>query len=125
MPGGARSIILLACVVGAACSAGELRGLARAERGTPTPASGNAAMLPPAPTVSRVLLAAAPAPVALAAAEPAPEALHEATPEYAESLDQFNQHIYPFVVGGKGTAQEALDATEKDWTATFQEDGKI
>jgi multiple sugar transport system substrate-binding protein len=42
-----------------------------------------------------------------------------ATPEYAEILDQLNQHIYPFVVGGKGTAQEALDATEKDWTATF------
>jgi multiple sugar transport system substrate-binding protein len=42
-----------------------------------------------------------------------------ATPEYAEILDQFNQHIYPFVVGGKGTAQEALDAVAKDWTATF------
>jgi multiple sugar transport system substrate-binding protein len=42
-----------------------------------------------------------------------------ATPEYAEVLDQLNQHIYPFVVGGKGTAQEALDATEKDWTTTF------
>ena len=43
-----------------------------------------------------------------------------ATPEYAEVLDQLNQHIYPFVVGGKGTAQEALDATAKDWTATFK-----
>ena len=43
-----------------------------------------------------------------------------ATPEYAEVLDQMNQHIYTFVVGGKGTAQEALDATAKDWEATFK-----
>ncbi len=43
-----------------------------------------------------------------------------ATPEYAEILDQMNQHIYPFVVGGEGTAQEALDKTEADWTATFK-----
>ena len=42
-----------------------------------------------------------------------------ATPEYAEILDQFNQNIYPFVVGGKGTAQEALDKTAADWKATF------
>jgi multiple sugar transport system substrate-binding protein len=47
-----------------------------------------------------------------------------ATPEYAEVLDQFNQNIYPFVVGGKGTAQEALDATAKDWTATFTKYGR-
>jgi multiple sugar transport system substrate-binding protein len=47
-----------------------------------------------------------------------------ATPEYAEILDQFNQNIYPFVVGGKGTAQEALDATAKDWTATFTKYGR-
>ena len=43
-----------------------------------------------------------------------------ATPEYAEVLDQLNRHIYPFVVGGKGTAQEALDATAKDWETTFK-----
>ncbi|MCX5513161.1 ABC transporter substrate-binding protein [Kaistia algarum] len=42
-----------------------------------------------------------------------------ATPEYAEILDQLNQNVYPYVVGNKGTAQEALDATVKDWTATF------
>ena len=29
-----------------------------------------------------------------------------ATPEYAEILDQLNQHIYPYVVGGEGTAQD-------------------
>jgi multiple sugar transport system substrate-binding protein len=27
-------------------------------------------------------------------------------------------------VGGKGTAQEALDATAKDWTATFTKYGR-
>jgi len=43
-----------------------------------------------------------------------------ATPEYAEILDQFNQHIYPFVVGGQGTAKETLDKTEADWSATFK-----
>jgi multiple sugar transport system substrate-binding protein len=43
-----------------------------------------------------------------------------ATPEYAEVLDQMNQNIYPFIVGGKGTAQDALDATAKDWEATFK-----
>jgi multiple sugar transport system substrate-binding protein len=43
-----------------------------------------------------------------------------ATPEYAEILDQFNQHIYPFVVGGEGTAEEALNATASDWEATFK-----
>jgi multiple sugar transport system substrate-binding protein len=42
-----------------------------------------------------------------------------ATPEYAEILDQFNQNIYPFVVGGQGTAQEALDKTAEQWKATF------
>ncbi|TIW51694.1 MAG: carbohydrate ABC transporter substrate-binding protein, partial [Mesorhizobium sp.] len=42
-----------------------------------------------------------------------------ATPEYAEVLDQLNQNIYPFVVGGKGTAQEALDKTAAEWKATF------
>jgi len=47
-----------------------------------------------------------------------------ATPEYAEVLDQLNQHIYPFVVGGKGTAQEALDATAKEWEATFKKNNR-
>ena len=32
-----------------------------------------------------------------------------ATPEYAELLDQLNQRVYPYIVGGKGTAKEALD----------------
>ena len=32
-----------------------------------------------------------------------------AMPEYAELLTQMNERLYPFVVGGKGTAKEALD----------------
>jgi len=47
-----------------------------------------------------------------------------ATPEYAAILDQFNQHIYPFVVGDKGTAKETLDATAADWKATFTKYGR-
>jgi multiple sugar transport system substrate-binding protein len=42
-----------------------------------------------------------------------------ATPEYAEVLDELNQNVYPFIVGGKGTSQEALDATAKAWKSTF------
>jgi multiple sugar transport system substrate-binding protein len=47
-----------------------------------------------------------------------------AVPEYAELLSTFNQHLYPFVVGGEGTAKEALDATAKDWAETFKKYGR-
>jgi len=43
-----------------------------------------------------------------------------ATPEYAELLDELNQRLYPFIVDGKGTATQALDGVEADWTKTFQ-----
>ncbi len=43
-----------------------------------------------------------------------------ATPEYAEILDQFNQNIYPYVIGGQGEAQAVLDKTAADWEATFK-----
>jgi multiple sugar transport system substrate-binding protein len=43
-----------------------------------------------------------------------------ATPEYAELLTQMNQRLYPFVVGGKGTAEEALNGVATDWDATFK-----
>jgi multiple sugar transport system substrate-binding protein len=43
-----------------------------------------------------------------------------ATPEYAELLDQLNRHLYPYIVAGKGTAKEALDGVDADWTATFK-----
>jgi multiple sugar transport system substrate-binding protein len=43
-----------------------------------------------------------------------------ATPEYAELLEQLNQRVYPYVVGGKGTAAEALNGLADDWEATFK-----
>ncbi len=43
-----------------------------------------------------------------------------ATPEYAELLDQLNNRVYPYVVNNKGTADEALNGLEQDWTATFK-----
>lgn len=42
-----------------------------------------------------------------------------AVPEFAELLTQINNRIYPFVVGGEGTAKEALDGLAEDWEATF------
>jgi multiple sugar transport system substrate-binding protein len=47
-----------------------------------------------------------------------------AVPEYAELLTQINNRIYPFVVGGEGTAREALDGLAKDWTETFKKYGR-
>ena len=47
-----------------------------------------------------------------------------ATPEYAELLSQINNRIYPYVVGGEGTAKEALDALAADWKATFEKYGR-
>ena len=43
-----------------------------------------------------------------------------AVPEYAELLIQMNQRIYPYIVGGEGSAQEALDKLAADWKATFE-----
>ncbi|HXW29877.1 MAG TPA: extracellular solute-binding protein [Xanthobacteraceae bacterium] len=43
-----------------------------------------------------------------------------ATPEYAELLDQLNQRLYPYIVDGKGTATDALNGVDADWTATFK-----
>ncbi len=43
-----------------------------------------------------------------------------ATPEYAEILDQFNQNIYPYIVGDKGDAQAVLDKTAGQWEDTFK-----
>lgn len=48
-----------------------------------------------------------------------------AVPEYAELLTAANQRIYPFVVGGEGTAKEVLDALAADWTETFKKYGRI
>lgn len=43
-----------------------------------------------------------------------------AVPEYAELLDQINKRTHPFIVGGKGTAEEALNGLADDWEATFK-----
>jgi len=47
-----------------------------------------------------------------------------AVPEYAELLNAANQRIYPYIVGGEGTAKEALDALAGDWDATFKKYGR-
>ncbi|WP_395541331.1 ABC transporter substrate-binding protein [Neotabrizicola sp. sgz301269] len=48
-----------------------------------------------------------------------------AVPEYAELLTAANERIYPYIVGGEGTAKEVLDALTADWTATFKKYGRI
>ena len=48
-----------------------------------------------------------------------------ATPEYAELLTAMNDRLYPYVVGGQGTAKEALDALVQDWEAIFKRYGRI
>ena len=44
-----------------------------------------------------------------------------AVPEYAELLTQINNRVYPFIVGGEGTAKEALDATRRGLERDLQE----
>jgi len=46
-------------------------------------------------------------------------------PEYAELLTQINNRVYPFVVGGEGTAKEALDGVAQDWAETFKKYGRM
>ncbi len=48
-----------------------------------------------------------------------------AVPEYAELLDSMNKRLHPFVVGNKGTAQEALNGVASDWDAAFRKYGRI
>ncbi|MGH6921014.1 MAG: ABC transporter substrate-binding protein [Geminicoccaceae bacterium] len=48
-----------------------------------------------------------------------------ATPEYAELLTQINNRIYPYIVGGEGTAEDALNGLAEDWTATFEKYGRL
>ena len=35
------------------------------------------------------------------------------------------KRVHDYVVADKGTAKEALDSLVKDWTQTFQDDGKL
>lgn len=48
-----------------------------------------------------------------------------AVPEYAELLQQLNQRIYPYMIGGEGTAKETLDALAADWNTTFKKYGRV
>src|SRR4051794_38100226 len=48
-----------------------------------------------------------------------------AVPEYAELLQQLNQRVYPYMIGGSGTAKETLDALAGDWNATFKKYGRV
>ena len=47
-----------------------------------------------------------------------------AVPEYAELLTAANKRFHPFVVGGKGSAEEALNGLAKDWETTFKKYGR-
>lgn len=47
-----------------------------------------------------------------------------AVPEFAELLTAANRRLYPFIVGGDGTAKETLDALAADWDATFEKYGR-
>ena len=44
-----------------------------------------------------------------------------AVPEYAELLDSMNKRLHPFIVGHKGTAEEALTGVANDWASTFKQ----
>ncbi|TMA20480.1 MAG: extracellular solute-binding protein, partial [Deltaproteobacteria bacterium] len=48
-----------------------------------------------------------------------------AEPSYAQLLLAMQKRVHDFVVAGKGTAKEALDALVADWEKVFKEDGKI
>jgi multiple sugar transport system substrate-binding protein len=48
-----------------------------------------------------------------------------AEPSYAQLLLAMQKRIHDYVVAGKGTAKEALDALVNDWEKAFKEDGKI
>jgi len=46
-------------------------------------------------------------------------------PIYAELLQSMQKRVHNYVVAGNGTAKEALDKIIKDWTESFQDDGKL
>ena len=46
-------------------------------------------------------------------------------PIYAELLQAMQKRVHDYVVADKGTAKEALDKLIKDWTISFQDDGKL
>ncbi|MFN4011678.1 MAG: ABC transporter substrate-binding protein [Pannonibacter sp.] len=48
-----------------------------------------------------------------------------ADPSYATLLQDAQKRFHDYVVAGNGTAQEALDGLVRDWTETFEDDGKL
>ncbi len=48
-----------------------------------------------------------------------------AVPEYAELLTAANKRWHSFVVGGKGTAEEAQNELTKDWETTLRKAGRL
>jgi multiple sugar transport system substrate-binding protein len=46
-------------------------------------------------------------------------------PIYAELLQAMQKRVHDYVVADQGTAKEALDQLMADWTASFQDDGKL
>ena len=46
-------------------------------------------------------------------------------PSYASLLQAMQKRMHDYVVADKGTAKEALDGLIQDWTAIFQEEGKL
>jgi multiple sugar transport system substrate-binding protein len=48
-----------------------------------------------------------------------------AEPSYATLLQASQKRLHDYVVAGQGSAKDALDALVKDWTETFEDDGKL
>jgi multiple sugar transport system substrate-binding protein len=48
-----------------------------------------------------------------------------AEPSYAQLMLAMQNRVHDYVVAGKGTPEQALNALGKDWTEVFKEDGKI
>jgi multiple sugar transport system substrate-binding protein len=48
-----------------------------------------------------------------------------AEPIYATLLLDMQKRVHDYVVAGKGTAKEALDALSKDWTKDFKDSGQL
>jgi multiple sugar transport system substrate-binding protein len=48
-----------------------------------------------------------------------------AEPSYAELMLAMQKRVHDFVVANKGSAKQALDALVDDWTAVFQDEGKL
>jgi multiple sugar transport system substrate-binding protein len=48
-----------------------------------------------------------------------------AVPEYAELLEICQRNWHQYVVGGKGTAKQAMDTIANDWEKIFKREGRL